>query len=236
MPSPASTYSELGTSLDTRPDPVDHYTRLLATSGEVLDVGGRNKQSISANRLVSYGAERSALTCTDILEKYNPDLVDDITDTNIAPESFDGVYCLAVLEHVKDYPAALTNIHKILRPGGQAFFYVPFMYDFHDEMDYHRFTITEVKRMLSDFSEVKVFAPQNGGYGWVLLYVMTYGVIEKWPKFHHALARPLNTLFSAAFRVLFRLGKRGGAQSADQLAHWGVHLNFNHGFYAWVRK
>lgn len=238
MPSPANTYSELGSALDLRPDAVEHYTRRIATNGEVLDIGGRNKQSISANRLVDHGAERESLTCTDILEKYNPDLVDDITNTTIAPESFDSVYCLAVLEHVTDYPAAITNIHKVLRPDGQAFFYVPFMYDFHDEMDYHRFTITETKRMLSDFSEVKVFPPvaHRGGYGWVLLYVATYGVIEKWPKLHSALAAPLNALVGLGFRLAYRLGKRGGAKSAAELSYWGVHLNFNHGFYAWVQK
>ncbi|GIM63016.1 hypothetical protein Pve01_79490 [Planomonospora venezuelensis] len=236
MPSPAATYSELGSSLELRPDSVKHYTRLLATSGAVLDVGGRNKESESAARLVAHGADLSALTCTDILEKYEPDLVDDITATNIPPESFDGVYCLAVLEHVTEYPAAVANIRTILRPGGQALFYVPFMYDFHDEMDYHRFTITELKRMLNGFSEVKVFAPQNGGYGWLLLYVLTYGVIEKWPHVHNFFAKPINSVVGVGFRLLYRLGKRGGATSADQLAHWGVHLNFNHGFYAWVRK
>lgn len=237
MPTVENTFAELGGAFDPRSGMSTHYRSLVARSGRVLDIGGRNKQSISAKRLIAHGADPELVVCTDILPEYEPDLVDDITRTTIEPETFDGVYCDAVLEHVTEYWVAVNNIHRVLRPGGQVFIYVPFMFDFHDEMDYHRFTVTEVARMLEDFTEVKVFLPDTGGYGWVLPFMLTYGQVTRFPRVHAAVALGLNTAMTLAVRALYRLGIRPrGNYSSDQLVQWAVHLNFNHGFFAWARK
>jgi predicted SAM-dependent methyltransferase len=110
---------------------------------KVLDIGGRNSTSSSGRRLKRLGTNPgTSVVATDILPDYGPDLVDDICDTRIEPRSFDGVYCDAVLEHVTEYWSAIRNIHSILEEGGEAFIYVPFYFQYHDYMDYHRFTVT----------------------------------------------------------------------------------------------
>jgi ubiquinone/menaquinone biosynthesis C-methylase UbiE len=177
------------------------------------------------------------IIATDVIPDYEPDLVDDITKTTIEPNSFDGIYCDAVLEHVTEYWTALRNIHSILRPGGEAFLYVPFCFRFHDMMDYHRFTITEVARMVmvSGFSEAKVFLPGiGGGYGSVLWDVLTYGMITRFPRLHSRLASITNWTLELMVRVWYRRTPR--PYTVEQAVFFAVHLNYNHGFCAWVRK
>jgi SAM-dependent methyltransferase len=234
MPRADDTYRVLGDRWDGRPGIREHYEKRIATKGRVLDIGGRNRESRSARRLRGLGANPDQIVCTDLLPTYNPDLVDDITATTIEPESFDSIYCDAILEHVTDYEAALENMRKILRPGGEAFIYVPFVYGFHDQMDYHRFTVTEVARMTEGFSESKVFLPGLGGYGWVLAYILSYGQIQRFPRLHRALTNVTNAALAAAMSVVYRFLRRSCTR--EEFVTWAVAMNFNHGFCAWVRK
>ena len=41
-------------------------------------------------------------------------------------------------------------------------------------MDYHRFTFTEVDRILNTFSKHKIFLPDGNGYGGVFWLVLTF--------------------------------------------------------------
>ncbi len=43
----------------------------------------------------------------------------DLRKLPFAPEQFDAVYCVSVLEHTDDYVEIIEGFHKILRPGGR---------------------------------------------------------------------------------------------------------------------
>lgn len=65
------------------------------------------------------------VTRTDILSV--PGVVrDDITNTHLKSDFFDGVFCLSVLEHIPEYELAVNGLYKILHPGGIAVITVPF--------------------------------------------------------------------------------------------------------------
>ncbi len=51
--------------------------------------------------------------------------VGDITAMRYPDDSADWFICFHVLEHIPDEPAALAEIHRVLRPGGQAVLQVP---------------------------------------------------------------------------------------------------------------
>lgn len=49
----------------------------------------------------------------------------DLTDISLPDESFDIVLCLHILEHIEDDHAAMSELRRILRPGGFAIVDVP---------------------------------------------------------------------------------------------------------------
>lgn len=85
---------------------------------------------------------------------------------------YDAVVALSILEHVYDPLAAAENIRLLLRPGGTAFIYAPYIYRYHapaDLMfqDYCRFSRDALAYMFRDFSEVTIY-PVRGRYSSIL--------------------------------------------------------------------
>ena len=222
--------------LDFRLNIAETYESRVVSKQKVLDIGGRNSSSKSRKRIERLNKSRgNTIVCTDIIAEYLPNLVDDITNTSIKPESFDGVYCDAILEHVTEYWKALDNIYSILRRGGEAFIYVPFCFQFHDKMDYHRFTFTEVARMLERFREVKIFTPGvNSGYGYVIWSVLTLGQIHKFPRVHTFLTVTCNRILNTALYFAYKMKPR--RHSFREVSFYYTYLLLNHGFCAWVKK
>lgn len=55
----------------------------------------------------------------------NVDVQMDITNIQLAENSFDSIYCSHVLEHVEDDHKAMTELFRVLKPGGTALLAVP---------------------------------------------------------------------------------------------------------------
>lgn len=80
---------------------------------------------------------------TDYTDQYHPDRVEDIHALTFNDGELDGLFCMAVLEHVYDPKLAAEEITRVLKPGGTGLIYVPFMYRYHavqtgDYYDYFR--------------------------------------------------------------------------------------------------
>ena len=222
--------------IDTNINARVEYERRVVSKDRVLDIGGRSNSSDSRKRIVQLsGNAGNTIVSTDILVEYGPDLVDDICNTSIKPNSFDGIYCNAILEHVTEYWNAIDNIHSILSPEGEAFIYVPFCFYYHDKMDFHRFTFTEVARMLERFSEVKVFMPgKASGYGYVFWSVLTMAQINRFPRLHELLTVIFNSMMKMFLHIAYKMRPRNSAFS--EWAFFWVYLFMNHGFCAWCKK
>jgi len=229
--------------IDFRLNARKEYEIRVASRNRILDIGGRNRSSRSGEQLnaLSKNPDRTVI-CTDILPDYKPDIVDDICNTAIKPKTFDGVYCDAILEHVEEYWKAVDNIYDVMKEDGEAFFYVPFMFHFHDFTDYHRFTFTEVARMLNRFSDVKIFIPgEYDGFGWVFWYVVTMTTIGKYKRLHQVLGKAINSSLKALLSIVYRvrrneIQKRYHDISVQDFCYYYVYLFMNHGFCAWARK
>ena len=64
----------------------------------------------------------------------------DITKLPFESESFNNLSCLNVLEHIEEDQQALSEIYRILKPGGRALITVPAgenLMDLYDEVHYH---------------------------------------------------------------------------------------------------
>ena len=208
----------------------------VVSKPRVLDIGGRNKESISSRNISAMNqCDQNTVVCTDILAEYRPDLVDDICNTSIRSGTFDGVYCVAILEHVTEYWKAVDNIYDVLVPGGEAFFYVPFFYPFHDEMDHHRFTYAEIVRILKPFSEIKLLMPgKDSGYGYVFWYLNTLSAISRVPRIHTLLTRAFNWVLRLALYPIYL--RSSSEYTFEEFTFFYTHLAVNHGFCAWVKK
>jgi SAM-dependent methyltransferase len=83
--------------------------------------------------------------------------------------AYDAVLCTEVLEHVKSPQAALSEIYRVLRPGGSALITVPQGYGLHGEpFHYSNFTRYGLDLLLrgAGFREVRI--KERGGYFWHL--------------------------------------------------------------------
>jgi SAM-dependent methyltransferase len=71
--------------------------------------------------------------------------------------SFDHVLCTEVLEHAEDPNTLVTEMLRVLRPGGMILTTVPFAARVHHAPhDYQRFTPFKLQRMFADFADVEI--------------------------------------------------------------------------------
>ncbi len=99
----------------------------LATLAKFGDLVGVEPHDGARNRAIARGVCR-------VLAGRLPDQVP------LAPESFDAVVMLDVLEHVADDAAALATACRLLTPGGRLLLTVPafpFLWSRHDELLHH---------------------------------------------------------------------------------------------------
>jgi SAM-dependent methyltransferase len=86
---------------------------------------------------------------------------------------FDCAMATEVLEHCPKPEVTLSEVHRVLKPGGLFFFTVPFVWPLHDcPYDEYRYTPWSLERHLgvSGFTDIKVFP--TGGWDATLAQVM----------------------------------------------------------------
>ena len=106
---------------------------------------------------------------TDVALGPRTSLVCDAHDLPFADGTFDAVVCQAVLEHVADPPRVVTELRRVLRPGGLAYSEIPFMQQVHEGAhDFTRYTLTGHRRLFRDFAELGSGAVAGPGMalGW----------------------------------------------------------------------
>ncbi len=154
--------------------------RILREARSVLDIGGGlralpgrgNRQDPNHAWLVPL-LDEVDYKIMDPVPDYNPDVIGDIHAMPFVDDSQDAVICIAVLEHVEDPWKACREIHRVLKPGGYAYFYVPFLFYYHAEKgyykDYWRFSQDAVELLLKDFETVEIEGVRGAIETWVHL-------------------------------------------------------------------
>lgn len=78
----------------------------------------------------------------------------DIHDLRFDDESFDVVTCISILEHVADPPLAITEMTRVLKPGGAIWIQLPWHFPYHaDPHDYWRASPSGVRAWMRDYTE-----------------------------------------------------------------------------------
>ena len=124
-------------------------------------------------------------------------------------KSFDHVLCVEVLEHVPNPESMLSDIHRVLRPGGSLVLTVPWSARLHHTPhDYTRFTRYRLKSMLEAAGLSSIAIEERGNDIAVIankLLVMTVRLIFPvrkwnvlWTWMPAVLAAPITGIFMVA--------------------------------------
>jgi uncharacterized protein YbaR (Trm112 family)/SAM-dependent methyltransferase len=102
------------------------------------------------------------------------DLVGDGHRLPFRSDSLAGIVCTGVLEHV-DFPErVVTEMARVLRPGGRLYVATPFLQGFHPgsgtEQDFQRYTHVGLLRLLAGFRVVE--SGMSGGPGLALAWML----------------------------------------------------------------
>lgn len=93
----------------------------------------------------------------DIFPFDEVDMVADAAQLPIESDSVDCAINIAMLEHVPDPQAVISEMHRVMREGGEFLCFVPFMQPYHAAPhDYHRWTVPGAEALFSDFAEVEI--------------------------------------------------------------------------------
>ncbi len=158
-----------------RPFWEDFVTRsvhhIFSRGGFILDIGGGlridgtrgNRVSPTMARQFSrYLTDTSVqYNVTDYTDQYHPDFIEDIHALSFQNSSVDGLFCMAVLEHVYDPKRAAEELVRVLKKGAEAFLYVPFIYRYHanltdDYRDYFRYSKDGIEYLFRECSSVTI--------------------------------------------------------------------------------
>lgn len=90
------------------------------------------------------------------------DIVANIEEIPLADRSVNGIISIAVLEHTPNPDKIISEIYRILKPGGYIYILLPFMQGYHSSpKDYYRWTSEGFKKKFDQFRIVN-FGVRSG--------------------------------------------------------------------------
>src|SRR3990172_708019 len=95
----------------------EHGLRELSKCKIIYDLGGGKPFQKGMSKYKPWFYKNSFKT-VDYDSRTEPDIVGDIHNLTLKSESADGVLCMSVLEHISNPHKAVSEIHRVLRPGG----------------------------------------------------------------------------------------------------------------------
>ncbi|MFN7924242.1 MAG: methyltransferase domain-containing protein [Bryobacteraceae bacterium] len=161
----------------------------------------------------------------DILAVPGVDVVADAHRLPFPADLFQRVECDAVLEHVVNPALVMSEIQRVLAPGGYAHLVTPFCHPFHEyPADYRRFSLDGLEQLAGDL-EVVAKGWRTGPTATLLVFTIEYWKMllpwRWWRVMVHGVAGWL--LFPLRYLDLIFFGRR-------DVGRLGNHC------YVWLRK
>lgn len=134
---------------EIKPNPYD----FLPPNPVMFDIGSRDAQGNYAFGAPPPGAK---LVCVDLTPGKGVDIVADAHDMHMVPDnSVDFVTTISLLEYCRSPQQVISEIYRILKPGGIVYISAPFIFNFHDESnDYFRFTYRGIVVLCEAFERI----------------------------------------------------------------------------------
>jgi SAM-dependent methyltransferase len=169
--------------------------------GRTLDIGaGRLAwRSLLSRHVDSYFSGDVTKEHADL------DVVFDATSgLPFAEAAFDTIFCCSVLEHAAEPWDSLSDMYRVLVPGGTAIVSLPFLLHLHDEPhDYYRFTRYGIQHLAARAGFQVVQMVVNGGLFHLVLNLPSVMLSTIWETAKlRALIRPTTLFWLALARRL----------------------------------
>jgi SAM-dependent methyltransferase len=118
----------------------------LPVGSSVLDVGVGSAPYWNLRRDLDWRG-------IDVIEGQNVDfLINKDSSWPIQDSSFDYILCTQVIEHVENPAHLVSEIRRVLKPGGSIILNAPFLYPFHGmPQDQMRYTTSQLEYFFKDF-------------------------------------------------------------------------------------
>lgn len=115
--------------------------------------------------------------------------------------SFDLVLCAEAFHYVADADAGVTELRRVLRPGGSVVISVPFVWEYDRRIPEHRFTEAELAALFDGWDDVEVV--ENGGRS-VAWATLTGSMLElvRARAARKSSSKGLDAAFAAAYIML----------------------------------
>jgi len=203
----------------TRNKLLQHIIRSIPfAKGRLLDVGcgtmPYKNLVLSNNEVTQYiGMD---LKVSDVYAHITPDLYWDGYTIPLADETVETVLLTEVLEHCPEPDKVLSEVKRVLRPGGRIIFSVPFIWYLHEvPWDFYRYTPLAMQRLFGNLGLKFDVLETYGGATLSLLH--TYLI---WLK-RNSLPKPLRfalylaTLPGILIALALRIGRKNSTQFKD---------------------
>jgi SAM-dependent methyltransferase len=161
--------------------------------GCLLDIGCGNKPY---QPLVE-GLVREYVGC-DVVQSSDQcvDVICPATKLAFEEQAFDTVLCTQVIEHIDDHSALLSEIFRVLRPGGKLVLSGPMYWPLHEEPhDYFRFTEYGFEYLLCKAGFEVVSISRNGGK-WALCGQVVIHTLEGTRLYTKLAIKLVNRIFA----------------------------------------
>lgn len=153
------------------------FIHLLGRNARVLDLGGDGKSKRGCFDLHAFCED---VTVLNLSSAKSPDVIGLAEQLPFQDLAFDCVICSEVLEHIWDVDAVLSEIIRVLAPGGHVILGAPFLYRVHgDPDDFRRFTGNFWRRKLGDLG-ASIVEERPQGYFWSVFADMLRGHVVEW--------------------------------------------------------
>jgi SAM-dependent methyltransferase len=188
---------------------VDRVSRELPGNARLLDAGageGRFKASFAHQQYIGVDL---AIGSPD-WDFSGLDTVADLAHLPFANGTFDAVLCCQTLEHVPEPARVVTELARMLRPGGKLYLSAPQSWHQHQKPhDYFRYTSFGLRHLVERAGlQVETVEPL-GGYFWFLSFqlqnLIHWGIGRPASGWKRICIWPLKALLGSVFQVALPL-------------------------------
>lgn len=152
------------------------YKRLqdIVLDGAVLDIGGSTRSGYHG--LIK---GKHKITTVNIDPTYGCDMVFDVQKKfPLENESYEGIVCLNVLEHIFGFQNVFSESARVLKKGGVMVISTPFLFRVHGSPDdYFRYTKSALNQLLTDSGFVDIQIEEIGRGVFSLLFQTIGGTL-----------------------------------------------------------